>query len=125
MNSAAVVEGIRDLIARHKIKARDVISAISGHSVIIKKITLPTMTEDELTESIQWEAEQYIPFPISDVNIDDPAFSGGAKNALVKDVVKEFWNESDNFNLHKIIREHVLRLGMRAEYAAFSDRPGR
>lgn len=70
MNSAAVVEGIRDLVARHKIKTRDVSSGVSGHSVIIKKITLPTMSEDELAESIQWEAEQYIPFSINDVNID-------------------------------------------------------
>jgi len=38
--------------------------------VIVKKISLPTMTEAELAESIYWEAEQYIPFDIHDVNLD-------------------------------------------------------
>ncbi|TVQ79050.1 MAG: type IV pilus assembly protein PilM [Bradymonadales bacterium] len=70
MNSAAIVEGIRDLVARHKIKTRDVSTSVSGHSVIIKKISLPVMSEEELEESIQWEAEQYIPFSINDVNLD-------------------------------------------------------
>jgi type IV pilus assembly protein PilM len=41
-----------------------------GHSVIVKKISLPEMTRDELEESIRWEAEQYIPFDINEVNLD-------------------------------------------------------
>lgn len=87
MNSAAVVEGIRDLIARHKIKTREVATAISGHSVIIKKITLPTMTDDELSESIQWEAEQYIPFSVNDVNIDTQVLNRGSDDAGQMDVL--------------------------------------
>ena len=43
---------------------------MSGHGVIIKKIPLPLMTEEELEESIVWEAEQYIPFDINDVYLD-------------------------------------------------------
>src|SRR5256885_16131766 len=78
MNSSAVVEGIRDLIARHKIKAREVVTSVSGHSVIIKKITLPSMTDDELSESIQWEAEQYIPFSVNDVFLDTQILNRGA-----------------------------------------------
>lgn len=70
MDSSAIVEVIKNLLAERKIKTRDAAISVSGHSVIIKKITLPAMTEAELEESIQWEAEQYIPFPISDVNID-------------------------------------------------------
>lgn len=98
MNSAAVVEGIRDLVARHKIKTRDVTTSISGHSVIIKKITLPVMTEDELSESIQWEAEQYIPFSINDVNLDTQILSvnedSGQMEVLLvaakKDIIQEY-----------------------------------
>ena len=45
-------------------------ASLSGNSVIVKKITLPAMTESELSESIYWEAEQYIPFDIQDVNLD-------------------------------------------------------
>ncbi|MHB8420099.1 MAG: type IV pilus assembly protein PilM [Myxococcales bacterium] len=70
MNSSAIVSAIQDLCAANKIKIREAAIGVSGHSVIIKKITLPKMTQDELDESIQWEAEQYIPFDVKDVNID-------------------------------------------------------
>src|SRR5688500_18627346 len=70
MNSTAVVDGIQELFASQKIKHKEVATSVSGHSVIIKKINLPQMTAEELEESIQWEAEQYIPFDINDVNID-------------------------------------------------------
>lgn len=70
MNSAAIVAAIRELCSINKIRIKEVAIGVSGHSVIIKKITLPKMTQDELDESIQWEAEQYIPFDVKDVNID-------------------------------------------------------
>lgn len=70
MDAGSVVEAIRGLITEEKIKVKDVALSLSGHSIIIKKIKLPVMTEDELEESIKWEAEQYIPFDINDVNID-------------------------------------------------------
>jgi type IV pilus assembly protein PilM len=70
MNSTAVVDAIQELFQAHKIKHKEVATSVSGHSVIIKKINLPQMTPEELEESIQWEAEQYIPFDINDVNID-------------------------------------------------------
>ena len=53
-----------------KIKAKDASVSVSGHSVILRKINLPVMSREELDESIQWEAEQYIPFDINDVYID-------------------------------------------------------
>ncbi len=98
MNSGAIVEGIRDLMARHKIKSRDVATSISGHSVIIKKITLPAMSEDELAETIQWEAEQYIPFSISDVNLDTQILGVNQDSAQMevllvaakKDIIQEY-----------------------------------
>ena len=36
------------------------------------------MTEAELAESIYWEAEQYIPFDIQDVNLDYQILDAGA-----------------------------------------------
>ena len=58
-------------------KSKDVAASLSGNAVIVKKISLPVMTDAELAESIYWEAEQYIPFDIQDVNLDyqilDPA----------------------------------------------------
>lgn len=51
------------------IKTGQIATSLSGHAVIVKKITLPTMPEEELDEQIHWEAEQYIPFDINDVNL--------------------------------------------------------
>ena len=70
MNSAAIVSAIQELLAQQKVKTKEVAIGVRGHSVIIKKIQLPRMTQEELDESIQWEAEQYIPFDVKDVNID-------------------------------------------------------
>jgi type IV pilus assembly protein PilM len=70
MNQGAVVEAIRALWSRLKIKQKEVALAIAGHSVIIKKIGVPTMTDEELAEQIPWEAEHHIPFAKDDVEID-------------------------------------------------------
>jgi type IV pilus assembly protein PilM len=66
----AVSGYIRELFKSTKIKDKNVAISIGGYSVIVKKINLQTMTEDELHETIHFEAEQYIPFDISDVNLD-------------------------------------------------------
>ena len=70
MDSASIVESIRSLVEGLKVKTKNVAVSISGHSVIIKKINVAAMTEIQLEESIKWEAEQYIPFDIEDVNLD-------------------------------------------------------
>ena len=99
MNSTVIVSTIRDLLQSQRIRHKEAGIAISGHSVIIKKITLPAMTEEELEESIQWEAEQYIPFDINDVNIDvqvltpEPSEQGQMDVLLVaakKDMINDY-----------------------------------
>jgi len=99
MNSTVIVSTIRDLIQSQRVRHKEVGIAISGHSVIIKKITLPAMTDEELEESIQWEAEQYIPFDINDVNIDvqvltpEPSEQGQMDVLLVaakKDMINDY-----------------------------------
>jgi len=71
IDAGAVAESIRRVFENNKaFKAKDVCASLSGNAVIVKKITLPVMTESELGESIYWEAEQYIPFDIQDVNLD-------------------------------------------------------
>ena len=87
MDSATIIDTIRDVIATSKTKSKDVVTSVSGHSVIVKKISLPFMTEAELEESIQWEAERYIPFDINDVNIDFQIFGSTQENPEVMDVV--------------------------------------
>ena len=58
-------------------KTKEVAASLSGNAVIVKKISLPVMTASELDESIYWEAEQYIPFDIQDVNLDYQILDAG------------------------------------------------
>lgn len=98
MNSARIVDAISELVATHRIKNRSAAISISGHSVIIKKIPLPQMTREELEESIQWEAEQFIPFDINDVHLDVQIVNASSSQQGQMDVVlvaakKDFVNE--------------------------------
>lgn len=68
--SNTIIETLRELFDTHRVRGREVAISVSGHSVIIRKIALPPMTQEELQESIQWEAEQYIPFDMNDVYLD-------------------------------------------------------
>jgi type IV pilus assembly protein PilM len=77
IDGTAVADAIRRLFTTHKIKTKDVAASLSGNAVIVKKITLPQMSESELSESIHWEAEQYIPFDIQDVNLDYKILDAG------------------------------------------------
>ena len=71
IDAGAVADAVRRLFEGNKaFKSKDVCASLSGNAVIVKKITLPVMTQTELDESIYWEAEQYIPFDIQDVNLD-------------------------------------------------------
>src|SRR5262245_41116310 len=81
MNSTAIVQAVQELMNELKIKSKEVAIGVSGHSVIIKKIQMPRMSQEELEESIQWEAEQYIPFDVKDVNIDTQILDSGANDA--------------------------------------------
>ena len=66
----AVAKAINTLIKNLKLQGKKVAISVSGYSVIVKKINLAVMSEDELESHIQSEAEQYIPFDIDDVYID-------------------------------------------------------
>jgi type IV pilus assembly protein PilM len=87
IDGAAVADAIRRLFESRGIKTREVAASLSGNAVIVKKITLPIMTEAELAESIYWEAEQYIPFDIQDVNLDYQIVDPGDAAAGTMDVL--------------------------------------
>lgn len=100
MDTSAVVDGLKSLFEGLGIKTlKDTASSVSGNSVIIRKITLPAMSSEALEEEIQWEAEQYIPFDINDVNIDfqmlepdenDPSRMHVLLVASKKDIVTDY-----------------------------------
>jgi type IV pilus assembly protein PilM len=77
IDSAAVTEAIRRVFGSKAFKTKEVAASLSGNAVIVKKISLPVMTVSELDESIYWEAEQYIPFDIQDVNLDYQILDAG------------------------------------------------
>lgn len=66
----ARLEAARQALADGDISAKFVISAVSGESIIVRYIQLPEMPENELEGAIRWEAEDYIPFPLDEVNLD-------------------------------------------------------
>jgi type IV pilus assembly protein PilM len=78
IDAGAVADAIRRVFDANKaFKAKEVCASLSGNAVIVKKITLPVMTPTELDDSIAWEAEQYIPFDIQDVNLDYQILEAG------------------------------------------------
>jgi type IV pilus assembly protein PilM len=99
MDTTSIVETIKSLVKSLDVKAKDAVCSISGNSVIIRKISLPAMTPEELEDQIAWEAEQYIPFDINDVNLDfeildtDLSASGKMTVLLVaskKEIINEY-----------------------------------
>jgi type IV pilus assembly protein PilM len=70
MDQGAVIEALQRVFSDAKIRQKECAISVSGQAVIIRKITVPMMTEAELNEQIQWEAEQHIPFDIKDVQVD-------------------------------------------------------
>src|ERR671910_3505157 len=61
---------IAQIFNEHQIRTSRVAAGVSGHSVIVKNIVLPQMSQEELQESFSWHAEEHIPFDIGDVNLD-------------------------------------------------------
>jgi type IV pilus assembly protein PilM len=94
-----VADTIKRLASDLKAREQNVAISISGYSVIIKKIVVNKMTDEELHENIQFEAEQYIPFDVQDVNIDfhilgdheaNPNQMGVMLVAAKEDVINEY-----------------------------------
>lgn len=99
MDSSSIAIVIKNLVASLGIKVKDVVCSISGNSVIIRKIVLPAMSQEELEDQISWEAEQYIPFDINDVNMDfqilspdsnDPSKMNVLLVASKKDIINDY-----------------------------------
>src|SRR5207253_2089544 len=67
---------IKEISTEQRLKQKNVALSISGTSVIVKKISLPPMAEEDLEKQIKFEAEQYIPFDINDVYLDFHILNG-------------------------------------------------
>jgi type IV pilus assembly protein PilM len=109
MDSSLIVSAVKNLVASLGVKAKDVACSISGNSVIIRKIVLPVMPAEELEDQITWEAEQYIPFDINDVNMDfqilspdsiDPSKMNVLLVASKKDIINDYVAVFNEAGLH-------------------------
>ena len=70
MDRQLVHEAITNLFESRQIKTKSVVTAVSGRAVIVKKILMDRLSEEDAKEAIQWEAEQHVPYDINDVSLD-------------------------------------------------------
>ncbi|MEM7646026.1 MAG: type IV pilus assembly protein PilM [Pseudomonadota bacterium] len=78
------------ILALHKelgIKTKTICTGMFGGAVIVKKISMPRIDPKLVSEQIQWEAEQYIPFDLSEVNLDYHLIQGGAVASETMDIL--------------------------------------
>lgn len=66
VESAAVAQTIRSLLEALQIDSRQVTVGIAGPTVVAREVPLPSMSDRQLRKSIQWEARNYISFPVED-----------------------------------------------------------
>jgi type IV pilus assembly protein PilM len=100
VDSGQVSSSIAKLFNETQINSKSVATAVSGHSVIVKKISLPSMSDQELADTIQKEAAQHIPFDLADVNLDYQILSDDATSphmdvllvAVKKDKILNYTN---------------------------------
>lgn len=110
-NAEAVAETLQTLLKDLGIKIKNSVISISGNSVIIKKVTLPAMSEAELSESVPWELEQYLPQSIEDVNYDYQVLPGDTSDgnmdvlivAAKKDVANSYISLVSSIGLNPVI----------------------
>jgi type IV pilus assembly protein PilM len=70
MDRQLVTDAIRNLFETRGIVGRQVVAAVSGRAVIVKKITMNKLSPEDAEQAVYWEAEQHVPYDINDVSLD-------------------------------------------------------
>lgn len=87
MDPQIVVETVRSLVETSGLKPKRLISSVGGRDVMVKKIQMDRMKEADAREVIRWEAEQYVPFDMENVQLDfqilDPLDDGLQMSVLL------------------------------------------
>jgi len=99
-NPAAFTKTIKALFKISRCKTKNIVTALPGHSVIIKKATFTAAEEEELYDQIVDEAAKYLPFDdIDNMDFDlhiigeneiNPAQVDVIISAATKDVIKSY-----------------------------------
>nr|WP_194334979.1 type IV pilus assembly protein PilM [Mariprofundus sp. KV] len=99
IDSSAVTQALIEAVNAAKTSTKNVALAVSGNAVIIKTITIPTVSEFELEAQIQYEADQHVPYDIDDVFLDffiqgmtadDPEHMDVVLAACKREVVEDY-----------------------------------
>src|SRR5437667_5800557 len=70
MDRQLVTDAISNLLDSHAIRTRQVVAAVSGRAVIVKKILMNRLSAEDAQQAVYWEAEQHVPYDINDVSLD-------------------------------------------------------
>ena len=70
MDHAIVAEAIRQTIEATGVKAKQLVAAVGGRDVIVKKMSVERVKEAQARELMRWEAEQHVPFDMESVELD-------------------------------------------------------
>ncbi len=98
LDRSSVTRCIKKMLTRNKVKQKQCAIAISGTNVIVKRLRLSNMTDEELSKNIRWEVEQHIPFEFNEVVFDTVILNRNpAQNSMdillvasKRDAVKEY-----------------------------------
>ena len=82
-----ISRAVKELVTQMKTQRRKVATGLWGSSVIVKRISIPRIDEKLVGEQLRWEAEQYVPFDINEINIDFKILKSGNANTEMMDVL--------------------------------------
>jgi type IV pilus assembly protein PilM len=87
MDPGVVAEAIRAAMDKAGVETKDVVIAVGGRDVIVKKIQIERVKEQQVRELLRWEAEQHVPFDVESVELDhqtlDPQGTGSQMDVLL------------------------------------------
>jgi len=123
MDPGLVADTIEGLFEESGLKPKNVVTAVGGHDVIIKKIEMDRMKEDDAREVIRWEAEQHVPFDIRSVELDfqilDPLSEGLQMQVLLVAAKRELVDNKVNLLLDSGVSPGVIDVDAFALHNAF------
>ena len=87
MDPGIVSDAIRGALSAAGVKSKSIVTAVGGRDVIIKKIQIERVKEQQARELMRWEAEQHVPFDMESVELDfqilDPDGEGTEMQVLL------------------------------------------
>jgi len=93
MDPVLVADTIRSLVQSAGLKGKRIVAAVGGHDVIVKRIQMDRMSQEDAREVIRWEAEQHVPFDMENVQLDfqilDPEGDSAQMSVLLVAAKKE------------------------------------